>query len=476
MAGNLILVSGGTGYVGGLLTPRLLERGYRVRLLVREPARLDGRSWRPQVEVVEGDLLSPARLQQAMQGVSAAFYLVHNMASGRNYTEKEIDAARNFAAAAMAASLKQVIYLGGLADPAEDIGRHLRSRIQTGELLRQGTVPVTEFRASLIIGAGSISFEMIRYLTEQFPLLVGPGWMRNCTQPIAIQNVLDYLLSALEDPVTFGEIYEIGGAQALSYAETLRIYAEQRGLKRRLVALPLPVKGMAAVAGILTPVSARIAGPLLGGMRSDSVVCTDAARRDFPDILPMSYAESVAQALKQLCPESLDIPMENGAASFRIVQAGFFVEGRQVRLDVPPGAVYRVLTGLGGRHGWLALNGLWKLRGWIDRLVGGPGLRGRRSADELVEGDPLDYYRVETLERDHLVRLRAELKAPGQGWMEWRLRPAQGKAVYLTQIAYFAPKGVSGFLYWYLLLPVHRLAFAALVKAIARRADADQRS
>jgi uncharacterized protein YbjT (DUF2867 family) len=470
--GKLVFVTGLTGYVGGCLVPRLLERGYRVRGLARDPARLSGRSWLSQVEVIEGDILSPGVLGRAMEGTYAAYYLIHNMASGRNYLGREIDSARDFASTAGATGVEQVIYLGGLADPGDDIGLHLRSRLQTGDILRQGSVPVTEFRASLIIGSGSISFEMIRYLTEQFPVLFGPRWMYNRTQPIAIQSVLDYLISALENQTCRGKIYEIGGKDILTYAETMAVYARLRGLKRRIIALPgMSVNLMAQLAGKLTPVPARIAGPLLGGMRSDSVVRNDAADRDFPHIQSMNYETSVSLALERLLPNYLESGWANGASSFRIRQEGFFVESQRIRLQVQPEAVYRAITGLGGRHGWLYLDGLWKLRGIFDRLVGGPGLRGRRSDDGLIEGDVLDFYCIEALEMDRLVRLRAELNAPGLGWMEWRIHLQSEGDVSLSQTAYFAPKGTFGFLYWYLLLPVHRLVFTGLLKAIARRAS-----
>ena len=474
---RLVLVTGVTGYVGGCLVPRLLEKGYRVRMLVRDPRRLAGRVWLPQVQVAQGDILAPGVLDQAMQGVSAAYYFIHNMTSGRNYYEKEIESARNFAAAAEASRVEHIIYLGGLADPQEDIGLHLRSRIQTGNTLRQGSVPVTEFRASLIIGSGSISFEMIRYLSEQFPVLFGPPWIHNRTQPIAIQNVLDYLVAALENPASRGKIYEIGGKDILTYAETMSTYARLRGLKRRIIAFPgMSVNLMARVAGMVTPVPARIASPLLGGMRTDSVVHDHAASRDFPGIQPSDYATSIRQALERLDPTCLETGWEDGTASFRIKQEGFFIEGHRLHIDARPEAAYRVVTGLGGRQGWLYLDGLWKLRGFFDRLVGGPGLRGRTAAQALGEGDILDFYRVEALQPNRLVRLRAELKAPGLGWMEWHIRPQPEGDLSLLQIAYFAPRGVPGFLYWYLLLPVHRLVFAGLMRAIARRAAAAQNS
>ncbi len=457
--------------------PRLLEKGYRVRMLVRDPIRLSGRAWLSQVEVVRGDILSPGVLDRSMQGIYAAYYFIHNMNTGRNYFEKEIESARNFVSTAGAHGVEHIIYLGGLADPANDIGLHLRSRIQTGNTLRQGSVPVTEFRASLIIGSGSISFEMVRYLTEQLPVVFGPPWMHNRTQPIAIQNVLDYLIAALENPASRGKIYEIGGKDILTYAGTISVYARLRGLQRRFLILPgMSVDLMARVAGLLTPVPARIAGPLLGGMRSDSVVHDGAASRDFPHIEPVDYETSVRMALERLSPGSLETGWEKGASSFRIKQEGFFIEGQQIHLEGRPEAAFHTITSLGGRRGWLYLDGLWKLRGFFDRLIGGPGLRGRRTDDDLAVGDILDFYRVEALEINRLVRLKAELKAPGPGWMEWRIRALPEGAVSLTQIAYFAPKGVPGFLYWYLLRPVHRLVFAGLIKAIAHRADQIQNS
>jgi hypothetical protein len=304
---------------------------------------------------------------------------------------------------------------------------------------------------------------------------VGPRWIYNQTQPIAIQNILEYLLSALDNPVCRGRIYEIGGASVHTYAEIMSIYARLRGLKRRIIALPgMPVNLMATLAGILTPVPARIAGPLLGGMRTDSVVCSDSAKRDFPGIIPIRYEASISQALDQLSPVYLETTWEKDSASFRMKQQGFFVEGKQIRLNVRPASVYRVITGLGGKKGWFYLNGLWKLRGLFDRLIGGPGLRGRRMDNALDGGDVIDFYRVEALEQDRLMRLKAELRAPGLGWMEWRIRPQSGQEVLLTQIAYFAPKGALGFLYWYLMLPFHRLVFAGMIKAVARRAIATQ--
>jgi uncharacterized protein YbjT (DUF2867 family) len=411
-----------------------------------------------------------------MQGVSTAYYLVHNMASGRDYAEREIDSARNFSQAAGVNGVEHIIYLGGLADPGEDIGLHLRSRIKTGDILRQGSVPVTEFRASLIIGSGSISFELIRYLTEQFPILFGPLWIHNHTQPIAVKNVLDYLLSALDSQSCRGKIYEIGGKDVLTYAEVISVYARLRGLKRLIIALPgLSVDLIGQLAGKLTPVPARIARSLLGGMRGNSVVCADVAKEDFPHIQPLNYEASVLMALDCLSPDNLEPIWENHESWFRIKREGFFVEGQSIRSRVQPDAAYRVFTGLGGRRGWLYLNWLWKFRGLFDGLIGGPGLRGRREVGALIEGDILDFYRVEVLEPGRRMRLKSELKAPGLAWMEWRVTGQAGGDVLLTQIAFFAPHGFFGFLYWYILLPVHHLVFMGLLRAIVRQASEIQK-
>ncbi len=474
---RLVLVTGVTGYIGSRLVPILLEKGNRVRVLVRDKARISGRSWRSQVEVADGDILSSEVLNQAMQGVSTAYYLVHNMISGRDYYQRELESARNFAKYSGENNVGHIIYLGGLADPADDIGRHLRSRINTGEILRQGSVPVTEFRASLVIGSGSISFELIRYLTEQFPILFGPLWIHNHTQPIAVQNVLDYLISALDIPICRGKIYEIGGRDVLSYAEVMSVYACLRGLKRWIVALPgISVNFMGYMAGKLTPVPAEIAGPLLGGMRSDSVVRDNSAQLDFPNIHSFDYKTSVSMALASLSPGNLEFIRDNHASGFRINREGFFVEGQQVKIGIPREAVFRTIIGLGGKAGWLYLNWLWKLRGFLDRLVGGPGLRGRRDTDSLMQGDVLDFYRVEALEFGERLQLKAEMKSPGLGWMEWRVNEKPGGELFLTQIAYFAPRGFLGFLYWYTLLPVHRLVFNGLVGAIIRKSTETQNS
>jgi uncharacterized protein YbjT (DUF2867 family) len=466
---KLILVTGATGYIAGKLIPQLLKLGYRVRCLARRPQGLSGRTWFSQVEVVSGDVSFPESLPEAMRGVSAAYYLIHSMSSGRGYTRRELEGARNFALAAQSAGLQHIIYLGGLADPEQDIAPHMRSRIQTGEVLRQGSVPVTEFRASLIIGSGSISFEMIRYLTEGFPVVIGPRWLRNHVQPVATQTVLEYLLAALDNPNCQGEIFEIGGPEVMSYAETLMEYARLRGLKRSLLTVPsVPVGLMAFWVDRFTPVPILIARPLIEGLNSDSLVQRDGARKVFPKVEPIHFQAAVQHALGHLSPDQIERVWMGTEFSHKVLKhEGFFVDCRQACLQEPPEVVYRIIVALGGLRGWLYLDWLWNLRGWVDRLLGGPGMRGRRDPETLYPGEAVDFYRVEALEPGHMLRLRSELVAPGEGWMEWRVESREDGS-WLCQTAFFAPKGLPGFLYWYLLYPFHASVFAGLAKAIAR--------
>lgn len=468
----MILVAGASGYIGRQLTPRLLEAGCRVRCLMREAVPPGRRLFPSQVEIVSGDILSEGVLDEGLQGISAAYYLIHSMASGRRYHERDMAAARRFIQAADRAGVEHIIYLGGLADPGGEIGRHMRSRIQTGEVLRQGRAAVTEFRAGVIIGPGSISFEMIRYLTEQFPVLIGPRWLKNRVQPVAVRDVIAYLLAALGTPESRGRVFEIGGPDVMAFGEAMLLYARLRGLQRGLVTLPwIPLRLMAFGVDRLTPVPASIAAPLIEGMRSDSLVAGDDARRVFPGIEPLGYREAVMAALSDLTPDALEPVWDIGTNAVKILKhAGFFIEFRQARLEVRPEAVYRSFARLGGTGGWLYLDTLWRLRGFLDRLAGGPGMRGR-PGDDLAVGDVVDFYRVEVLEPGRRLRLWAELKAPGLGWMEWRVRPDGSGACLFSQTAYFAPKGLGGYLYWYLLYPVHHLVFAGLFRAIGRRAN-----
>ena len=331
MTAKLILVTGATGYIASRLIPQLLERGYRVRALARQPERLQSRVWYPQVEMVRGDVMEPESLVSALDGVHTAYYLIHNMTFGRGYTSIEIEGARNFANAAEQAGVEHIIYLGGLADPEQHIAPHMRSRIETGMTLRQGSVPVTEFRAGVIAGSGSISFEMIRFMAELFPIIPGPTWLRNKSNPIAVQNVIDYLLAALTNPNGRGGVYEVGVRKTYTYVELMKIYAEMRGHKRMFILLPfIPVWFMAFGIDLMTPVPRRIAYALVGGLSSDSVILHDVAEKTFPEVKLMDYESAVAEAMTRLHPLTIE-PVWDTRQNAALKHEGFFIQFRKDR-------------------------------------------------------------------------------------------------------------------------------------------------
>ena len=469
---KLVLVTGATGYIASRLIPKLLERGYRVRCLVRGAHRLKARTWFPHVEIVRGDVMEPSTLPPVMDGAHTAYYLIHNMSSGHGYTALEQDGARNFASAAERSGVEHIIYLGGLADPNREISSHMRSRIDTGESLRAGNVPVTEFRAGVIVGPGSISFEMIRFMTELMPVIFGPTWLQNISQPIAAQNVIDYLLAALQKGTGKNRIFEIGGPDRMSYAELMLTYGRLQGLGRKYVTLPgIPLWFMALGVEWMTPVPASIARPLVDGMRSDSLVQDETARQVFPNVNLIGYEKAVTRAMEQLRPDRLEPTWTDCDQPVKSMKhEGFFIDHRCSQVNTPPEKVFRVISGMGGKNGWLYASWLWTLRGWLDRLFGGPGMQGRD--DTLKVGNALDCYRVEALEEGRLLRLYSELKAPGEGWMEWCVEIEDG-VTRLSQTGFFAPHGFWGFAYWIVLSPIHRLVFRGLINAIVRKSDAE---
>ena len=480
----LVLVTGASGYIGGRLVPRLLELGYRVRCMVRDPARLQGRAWVPHVEVVVGDVLAPVTLGTAFGDVTFAYYLVHSMAAGADYFERDLAAARSFAAAARAAGVTRIIYLGGLAREAGDtaLSEHLRSRLHTGDALRSAGIPVTEFQASVIVGSGSASFEIIRYLTERLPVMVCPRWVYTRTQPIGIRDVVEYLTSALRVDASRGRTIEIGGADVITYGEMMTTYADVRGLKRALIPVPVLTPRLSSYwVNIVTPVPAAIARPLIDGLRNESLVRDASARQIFPHIEPVSYRTSVERALAALQASSIQSTWSDALSSSRAddeppaklsTHEGLVVEQRQRTVAAAPAAVFAVMTGLGGERGWLYMNWAWRIRGAFDRMIGGVGLRrGRRDANELRVGDALDFWRVEAVEPGRMVRLRAEMKVPGDAWLQFDVAAAPGGGSIIRQCAFFAPRGLSGWLYWYGLYPVHALIFSGLIDSIARVAS-----
>jgi uncharacterized protein YbjT (DUF2867 family) len=477
-----LLVTGATGYVGGRLVGRLLEAGHRVRVLVRNPARLQGRAWMSRVEVVQADVLRPDTLPAALDGVEHAYYLIHGLSKGGEFHERDLLASYSFGQAAEAAGVRRIIYLGGLGDPADALSEHLRSRQRTGDYLRYSGIPVTEFRAAVVIGSGSASFEMIRYMVEGLPILFCPAWAFTRVQPIAVRNVLQYLVAALDVPESCGRIVEIGGADVLTYSDMMMGYATERGLHRLLIRLPaMPPLATALMVHWLTPVPKAIALPLIEGMSNEVVVRDDSARRLFPHIQPFDYRTATRRALMRLDANQVETTWSDALASTQddqlpyvlTTREGMIIEQRKCLVNAPCKMVYRVFTGLGGQRGWLYMDWLWVLRGVLDRATGGVGFRrGRRHPDRLRVGEALDFWRVETLQPGRLLRLRAEMTLPGAAWLELEARPWRHSQSRLVQTAIFAPKGFLGLAYWYILYPFHALLFSGLIRRIARRAEA----
>ncbi len=479
-ADPLILVSGATGYVGGRLVPRLLDAGRRVRVLVRDPRRLEGRDWAARVDVATGDVLRPESLDDALTGVDVAYYLIHSMARGEGYRERDLTAARAFAGAAARAGVRRIVYLGGLGDPAADLSKHLRSRQETGEALREAGVPVTEFRAAVVVGSGSISFEMIRYLTERLPVMICPQWVYTRVQPIAVDDLLRYLVAALDAPESAGRVVEIGGADVLTYGDMMRGYARARGLRRRLQPVPVLTPKLSSYwVHLVTPIPATIARPLIEGLRNETVVRDHCAHDLFPAIHPVGYMTAVCAAVASLDTGEVETSWADALVTTGgdvqpvalSTQEGKLIERRQVMVEASPDDVFRVLVTIGGERGYRAWDWAWELRGVADRLVGGVGLRrGRRDPDDVRVGDALDFWRVEAVEPGRLLRLRAEMKVPGSAWLQFETIP-RGNGTMLVQTAYFAPRGLPGLAYWYGLYPVHGRIFSGMIAALAAEAS-----
>jgi uncharacterized protein YbjT (DUF2867 family) len=474
------LVTGATGYIGGRLVQRLAETGHHPRAFVRDPARLASRSWADKIDIVSGDVLEYETILPALQDISTAYYLVHSMRSGAGFRERDLRGAMNFARAATAAGVDRIIYLGGLAPPRGHLSPHMGSRLEVGLALRPYGTPVTEFRAGIVVGSGSVSFEMIRYLTERMPIMFCPVWARRPTQPICIRNVLDYLVAALELPDGAPQIIEIGGPQVLTYADMLHSYARVRGLRRWIIPIPLLNPSLCSfMVGLLTPVPSAVARPLIESMRHEVLVRDQSARTLFPDIELIDYEQALTLALRHLetqdvktrWTDALASSVTTGKPADFTMHEGVIIESRTTRVAAPSVAVYRAFSGLGGSRGWLYANWTWSLRGLLDRLVGGVGLhRGRRDPDHLRLGDVLDFWRVERIEEGRLLLLRLEARSPGPMWLQYEAVPVSAEQTTLNQIVYFAPKGLAGLLYWHSLYPLHKRIFSRLVERVARRA------
>lgn len=469
-----VLVTGATGYVGGRLVPQLLDLGHDIRVMVRDPARAAARPWSSNVEVAVGDVEDAESLVEATRGVDAAYYLVHLMGSGSDFVARDRQAAINFVRAAD--GVPRVIYLGGLVPEAEGISPHLASRAEVGKILREG-LPTVEFRAGPVIGSGSASFEMVRYLTERLPAMVAPKWIRNEVQPIAVRNILAYLVSAL----TRGEtgIYNVG-TDPLTFKAMMEQFAEVRGLRRVIIPVPVLAPKLAALwVGLVTPIPNRMAVPLIEGVVHPVVADTNRARATFPDVEVTPYPEAVSRALAKTEAEAVATRW-SGALGSRsepqlTTEKGLVREIRTRWTSAQPEEVFRVVCSLGGDGGWLFWNWAWGLRGLLDRVMGGPGLRrGRRHPTTLVPGDAVDFWRVEAVDPPTLLRLRAEMKLPGKAWLQWET-VAENGGTRLVQTALFAPIGLTGTLYWNSLYPIHKIMFSGMVRSITSAAEATSR-
>ena len=432
------------------------------------------------MEVEEGDANDPDTLARALTGVDSAYYLIHSMTSGSRFAELDLHMAGKFGRLAGEAGVRHLIYLGGLGNSRGELSPHLRSRQQTGNVLRAGPVPVTEFRAAVIIGAGSLSFEMIRNLVERLPLMICPRWIYSRVQPIAVDDVLTYLVAALDSPRCRGRTIEIGGG-VTTYGGLMLAYAKARRLRRRLVPVPVLTPRLSSYwVHWVTPVHAGTARALVEGLRNDTVVTNELARELFPGIAPASVDAAVGGVIAALEQGRIETSWSDAAGAIAgpdrpvglQARRGLIFERRRRLVHAPPECVYAAVAGIGGRRGWFFANWAWGLRGRLDRLLGGVGLRrGRRHPDELRVGDALDFWRVEAVETQRLLRLRAEMKLPGKAWLQFEIRPAADGSAQLLQSAAFAPKGLTGLLYWYVLYPVHAWIFAGMIRRIAIRAE-----
>ena len=473
-----ILLTGATGCIGGRLLEALEAEGRSVRCMTRRPHALIGRLG-PQSSVVRGDCLNPDSLQGAFAGIDTAYYMVHSMGGSADFESRDRLAARNFGHAARAAGVRRIVYVGGLG-AATGLSRHLRSRHETGEVLRASGVPVIEFRSGIVLGAGSLSFELIRALVERLPVMVCPSWVRTPTQPIALVDLIAYLIAALDVPYEESRLFEIGGADVVSYREIMREYARQRGLRRGLIPVPLLTPRLSSLwLGLTTPVYARVGRELIDGLRTATVVNDAAARTALP-ITPLGLRAAIARAIEEEDAAFAATPWSEAAlASGTVLRWGGvrirsrLIHSAAVDLPVGPAAAFAPIQRIGGARGWYYGDWIWRFRGLFDLLLGGVGMnRGRRDPETLAAGDVLDCWRVDACKPDIRLRLAAEMKLPGRGWLEFDVTPRGGGASRIRQTAVFDPTGLWGRFYWHALYPIHVLLFGGLLRSIARRAIA----
>ncbi|HYQ76648.1 SDR family oxidoreductase [Cellulomonas sp.] len=513
----LVAVTGVTGYVGGRLVPELLAAGYRVRAIARRPERLRGRPWYDAVEVAQADAAEPEQIRAALEGTDVAYYLIHSLGSGRRFEQRDRHTALVFGAAAREAGVGRIIYLGGLSPDTEDLSPHLASRKEVGEILLASGVPTTVLRAAVILGSGSASFEMMRYLTERLPAMTVPKWLDNRIQPIAVRDVLRYLVGSASMPPEVSREFDIGGPDVLTYRDMMQGYAKAAGLPRRIIVkVPVLTPRLSSHwVGLVTPVPSGIARPLVESLVHE-VVCDehDIAQHvpDPPEGL-ISFPRALRLALARIREADVTTRWSSagvpGAPSEPLPSdpdwagGSLYEDARSVEVDASPAALWRVLESVGGERGWYSWSLAWRVRGLMDRVVGGPGLRrGRRDPRRLVVDDAVDFWRVEEVQPGRLLRLRAEMRLPGLAWLELRVepegdepaRPAAQDAdatarpsdvsperwttppTRFAQRAVFHPHGLLGQLYWWSVYPFHGVVFGGMQRNIARAAETAERA
>jgi uncharacterized protein YbjT (DUF2867 family) len=473
-----VAIAGATGYIGGRLAPRLLDSGYSIRCLVRSPAKLEGRDWAedPRVDVRQADLEDAESLARNLEGCQAAFYLVHSMTSaGAKYAEQDRRLASVFAHAARQAGVERIIYLGGLGETGPELSQHLSSRREVEEALASTDVPVTVLRAAMIIGSGSASFEIMRYLVERLPIMITPRWVSTPCQPIGVRNVIGYLVGTLSRPEMAGGTYDIGGPDVLCYRDIMQVLAKELGLRQRWI-LPVPVLSPRLSSywiHLITPLSHHIAKPLAEGLKNPVICRENKITKLIPQEL-LTVREAIHAALRKVTENQVEtnwsmagpIPSDPDWAGGTV-----FRDEREILIEVANWAVFRAVCSVGGGNGWYAAAWLWRIRGWIDVVAGGPGLRrGRRDPEMVHYGEALDFWRVVGVERDRRLALRAEMKLPGEALIEFRMEARGESQCLLQQRALFRPRGLLGLLYWYAVAPLHHIVFRGMLLGIRREA------
>ncbi len=482
---RLILVTGASGYVGGRLVRDLNEDKCAVRVLVRDAQKVKDQPWAKDVEIVEGNANSPDDLRRALRGVHTAFYLLHSINAGKNFDEVESAMAKNFAAAAEAENVSQIIYLGGIAND-KNRSQHLASRMNTGSQLASGKVPVLELRAGIIIGSGSASFEMLRHLTHRLPIMTTPKWVSNLTQPISIRDALYYLRKCAALPAPISKICDIGGQEVLSYADMMQKFAKLSGLRKRwIIQVPVLTPKLSSLwIGFVTPVPTSLARPLVESLISEVVADPKKSIDSIIAPPPEGFIDvegAIKLALSKIADHDVITRWSDAAyptAPWQKAQsdpewAGEMVlrDRREQATDASAPALWQAIESIGGDNGWYGADFLWYMRGLLDRLVGGVGLRrGRRDPVTLRIGDSLDFWRVEELDRGARLKLYAEMILPGKAWLEFSIAEENGKRI-VRQEASFSPRGLGGQLYWYAVLPFHILVFPTMMRNLIRKAN-----